>query len=330
MDTISITLGFNKQLTRSEIEKIEKFKFIKHMSISKTNLSNHVFKISYPKFMGDNNCLLIHDSKSVLECNKSFGNIIKDIRPQDEIRIKINRVDIPYTFYMNNGEIFNNYKNVFYHMAYSFNYKHQNNSKNIEISDFLKEEVESIILSDSAKVKCGNYKIIIYNQYKKYLDIYSNKIDNILKNNNNLPLRIRIEISKKINRNSITLEEFIKLDLYTLYNNNFIDFALEYLFDKDSIQELNQKKYMLWFKAFNKVSSENNYKYIIQSNLKLGDNYKIIRSALGICKTGKTLEGATTSVRKELKKYEVEKGFIIFEVDKKLDLIKKTLENYKI
>ena len=330
MDTISVTLAFDRQLTRNEIERIEKYRFIKHMSISKTNLSHHVFKISYPKFKGENNCVLIHDSKIVLECNKAFGDIIKEIRPKDNISIKINRVDIPYTFYMENGEKFDDYKNIFYYMAYSFNYKHQEKAKIIAISDFLNEQEESILLSDSGKVKCGNYKIMIYNQYKKYLDVYSNRIKSILKDHSDLPLRIRIEISKKINMNSMSLEKFMVLDLYTLYNNNFIDFALEYLFNKDATNSLNMKRYQTWIKVFEKVTSENNYKYIIQFNLKLGDNYKILRNALGSCKTGKTLEGAVTSIRKELKKCEIEKHFIIFDVDKKLELIKKKLENYKV
>lgn len=329
MDTISVTLAFNRQLTKNEIERIEKHRFIQHMSISKTNHSHHIFKISYPKFKGKTNCVLIHDSEIALECNKAFGDIIKEIRKKDNISIKINRVDIPYTFYMENGEKFNDYKNIFYYMAYSFNYKYQEKAKNIAISDFLEDQVETIILSDCGKVKCGNYKIMIYNQYKKYLDIYSNEIDNILKDHSDLPLRLRIEISKKINMNSMSLEKFMELDLYTLYNNNFIDFALENLFNKDAINQLNMKRYRAWIGAFGKVTSENNYKYIIQSNLKIGDNYKVIKIALGMCKTGKTLEGAITSVRKELKKYEAENGFIIFDIDKKLDLIKDKLESYK-
>lgn len=330
MDTISVTLAFNRQLTENEIKKIDKHRFIEHMFISKANLSNHVFKISYPKFKGENNCVLIHDSEIILECNKAFGDIIKEVRPKDNISIRINRIDIPYTFYMENGEKFNDYKNIFYYMAYSFNYKNQKKAKNIAISDFLKEQVETILLSDSGKVKCGNYSIMIYNQYKKYLDVYSNGVGRIRKEHSDLPLRIRIEISKKINMNCMSLEKFMKLDLYALYNNNFIDFALEYLFNKDAINKLNMKRYKIWIKAFGKVTSENNYKYIIQSNLKLGDNYKVLRNALGVCKTGKTLEGAVTSIRKELKKYEIEKRFIIFDVDKKLELIKNKLESYKI
>ena len=82
MDTVSVTVKFDRMLEIKEIEKIESYRFIK-VSRGKRELDKSIFKISYPKFIGENNATLITNKEDVLKCNKRFVEILKEVRPND-------------------------------------------------------------------------------------------------------------------------------------------------------------------------------------------------------------------------------------------------------
>ena len=84
MDTISVTVKFDRMLENNEIERIEHYRFIK-ISRGKRELYKSIFKISYPKFIGENNATLVN----VFKCNKRFVEILKELRPNDMMTLNI-------------------------------------------------------------------------------------------------------------------------------------------------------------------------------------------------------------------------------------------------
>lgn len=258
MDTISVKVTSKKKFTDREVKVIEMHRFLKVTRAKKNSDKNIILKISYPKFMDESNAYLIMDSDTIFECNSSLYDILNKIRPEEELKIKILRVDIPFTYYMPENMEFCGYKNIFYKMAQIFV---QNNEKFLvkSINEFLEDEVETLTFANSTTLKNCNSKIVIYNQDKRFQDSYLYNYKSILRNHPDLPSRIRIEVSKRIDRDPMTLYEFVNFDIFNEYKDDYLDFLFENLFDAklskkgelkfgDLLEDIQLRESKIWLK----------------------------------------------------------------------------------
>lgn len=299
MDTISVTVGFESILTIEEINKLEKHKYIKFKRYGRRDIDSAIFKVSYPKFIGKNNATLVYDSKTILDCNIAFVSAIRTIRPYDDITLKVNRIEILY-------------------------------SSIKSINDFLNDTIETLILADMGNIKDYNNKITIYNQHKRFIDTHATEVEQTVKEYPNLPRRIRIEVSKKINRAAIKLDRFTDMDLYGLYNNDFLDYAIGDMCDSKLTQEYMDIGKNNWIGIF---GCKNSYTYReigLVNPLSIGDNYNSVRMALTAPIGNKhTLDSAMTAMRKVIKEVEAKKGYKILDVVPEFNRIRDELNLYR-
>lgn len=281
MDTISVKVTSKKKFTDREVKVIEIHRFLKVTRAKKNSDKNIILKISYPKFMDESNAYLIMDSDTIFECNSCLYNILNKLRPEEELKIKILRVDIPFTYYMPENMEFWGYKNIFYKMAQIFV---QNNEKFLvkSINEFLEDEVETLTFANSTTLKNCNSKIIIYNQDKRFQDSHRYNYKSIFRNHPDLPSRIRIEVSKRIDRDPMTLYEFVNFDIFNEYKDDYLDFLFENLFDAklskngklkfgDLLEDIQLGESEIWLKhldAYNNkrllIAEKYNYKFTLK------------------------------------------------------------------
>lgn len=330
MDTVSVTVRFDNAISIEEVNFLESYNFIKYIGVGRANYNCARFKISYPKFVGRNNATLVHNGNIVLSCNLAFVNAIRSIRPNDNITIKINRIDIPYTIYMNEGETFDSYKGVFYTMASVYDIKHPNASAIRSINNFLTDTIETVILADTTNVSDYNNKVTIYNQYKRFMDTHQADLNRTLVEHPDLPNRIRIEVSKKINRLPVSLEEFAEMDLYGQYNNDFLDYAINNMFDQACLNTYNDRLINKWVNIFNNMGNKS-YRTLGWMCLEVGDNYEAIREGLRLTRPNQnTLENAVTRMRATIGEVESTRGYKIMDVGDQVGRILFNLNRYKI
>lgn len=313
MDTISVTVKFDRMLENNEIEKIERYRFIK-VSRGKRELDKSIFKISYPKFIGENNATLITNKEDVFRCNKRFVEILKEIRPNDIMTLNINRIDIPITYIMPENKSFAQYKSMFYLLAKIYEKRVGKVSGTKGIVDLKENKFQTIVYADSKNVNDYNCKVVFYDQYARYKDTYEGNIEELLKKHPDLKRRMRIEVSKKINRKPMNLEEFANFDLLGNYNEDFMRYILDNLFNINTIlyeREEQKRKWEVWFDA--KIT--NFIGRMLWEIIKEEDMYEPMREAiksLGLEK--KTQEARITNLRKELTRIEERENKIIIDL----------------
>ena len=293
--------------------------------------------LSYPKYFYFTNAYLISRNEECLEVNNHFINYIRNYIVQstginssyylnyfeNNIGITITRVDTPFTYFMNAGETFHSYKNVYKILGNIYSYNNSNcNPKNY--NNFLKNEIETLIFTDTANVRAFNSKITIYNQFNKMADYYqnnSNVFGKIIKDYPDLQSRIRIEISKKIRRKSFSPEEFRTFSIFE-YVYKFADYALENMFNGTIlnlilVQQKEKLKNLLMYEK--QVNNNFNYKNFVINNLEEIWDYEILRQA--IMETSNTCDSgyqACSTARSVLLETWQDKGIIFFGVIKKI------------
>lgn len=281
MDTISIKIKSESKFTDKEIKSVEQHKFLKVTRAKRNSDKVIILKISYPKFMDESNAYLVMDSNIPYKCNYKIYEILNRLRPNEELEIKILRVDIPFTYYMPKGMKFAGYKHIFHKMAQIFS---ENNDKFLakSINEFTEDKIETLTFANSTILKNCNSKIVIYNQDKRFKDSHSYNYKSILKNHPDLPRRIRIEVSKRINRDSMTLDEFVSFDIFNEYKDDYLDFLFKNLFDAklskkgnlefgdllESIRINESKKWLKYLENYtNKrllIAEKYNYKFTLE------------------------------------------------------------------
>ncbi|MGL5202048.1 hypothetical protein [Cetobacterium sp.] len=313
MDTVSVTVKFDKMLELNEIEKIESFRFIK-VSRGKREIDKSIFKISYPKFIGENNATLITNKEDVLRCNKRFVEILKEIRPNDVMTLNINRIDIPVTYIMPEDKSFAQYKSIFYLLAKIYEKRVGKVCGTKGIIDLKENSFQTVVYADAKNINDYNSKVVFYDQYARYKDTYAGEIEELVKKHPDLNRRMRIEVSKKINRKPMELERFSNFDLLGEYNEEFMRYILDNLFDLSAIwNELEEQKdkWRVWFNT--KVP--NFIGKMLWEVIKEEDMYEPMRSVITELKLEKkNFEARITSLRKELNRIETKDNRMVIDL----------------
>ena len=196
--------------------------------LSNSRRDQILIKISYPRYFYGNNAYLIKTSEECLEVQEHFIERIKKCSLFNNLEgIELTRLDIPFTYIMDEDKRFSDYSNIFKVMGEVYFAKNPKGRPKAFI-DLITEEKESLIFTDS-KVQSGyNSRIIIYDQYlnlkNKLSEIEFKRAINDFKS---LPDRMRIEVSKRIRRTPFSLKEFEEKDFFYYYKKEFKEYLIK-------------------------------------------------------------------------------------------------------
>ncbi|RRD28511.1 hypothetical protein [Fusobacterium canifelinum] len=341
MDTISLNIGiignnsFNLENLVKGVNNIHSPYGYTYCDFIKLN-SNYEFniKVSYPRFFKGINAFLLENPLLCKQVNLHLVNSLKEILSIFNYTLRdisLIRVDIPFTYYMKDNLDFDKYFNVFRILSHVYYNTRISTtiSPNVKgIIDMLSTNIETVTFT-SARGSGGNKEITIYNQYlnierktsspsqfEEYMDLYPN-----------LKKRIRIEVSKRINRGNFSPDGFAYFDILGTYGEQCKDFLLKYLFNKKQLEIVYNLFYQDLdnsFKRYIFTYGRINYINWLHMNKELLIDYDVIRAVLvNNIPNYKTLESAITTVRKELSNLTLLNVFFVIED------IKKTITDYK-
>ena len=238
MDTIEISLRILKELSIMLIERLRRdinslvspcgYTFCNVLEFSKSG--NLIVKISYPRYFFGNNAFLITRRSECFEVQKYFAKAIMEHEYWKDIigELKLLRVDIPFTYYMNTDEEFRSYENLYRIMGLVYN-ETKPKARPKAFIDMINNSMETVIYSDNGKSdKTSNNKLMIYNQYLNLSQKLDEEVlEDTLETYEDLPYRIRMEVSKRIRlRKSFDNEEFSNLDILGSYFEDYKKYLL--------------------------------------------------------------------------------------------------------
>ena len=346
MDTIQISIKLNEnrfeEILYNDLRRAESY--IKNLEspyghrycdcLQISSVGNIVVKISYPRYFKGINAFLVTNSKQCMTVHNHFYNKLSKNDFLKDAEISLNRVDIPFTYIMNEKYEFYSFKKVY--QIFNFVYK----AKNIYVDpkayvDIAKFRVETLIYASSNNQGAYYSKITIYNQYNnlKTKTYDQDEFDKLLKEYPDLESRMRIEVSKKIRRKEFTVGEFGKLDIFEEYVESFKRYLLKNILDMEKIDQIyDELAYELARDLGSCRSPFNekkiNYEVFIYKRIDYLYDYEILRRALKLeIPNMKTRENAITSIRKILSEYEEENEIIIKDTYKAILAIRETIEN---
>lgn len=343
MDTIEIVVELQKGITLEEVTMLQNsFNNLRSIYgytycdvLQMTKNGNLAVKISYPRFFEGINVHLISTRRECFEVQKHFVEyIMSDPYLKALIKdINLTRVDIPFTYYMGEEENFHNHQNIFMIFAQVYQIKKPKSSTK-GIFDIVSKEQETLTYADTKSISSYNSKLVIYDQYKNILNkTEDGMMKDISTNYPDLRKRIRFEVSKRIRRKSLSLEEFKRIDIYLSYFEEYKGYILENVLDIEIIEMLyNEASVRLAQILYSeRVLGNFNYEVFILKNLNRIYDYEILKRALKIeIENTSTRENAVTKVRKILNDYQESTGIIVLDTYKHIMEMRKKLINYSI
>lgn len=334
MDTIQVSIKLNKEkregITGGDLMDIAAFinnitspsgyRYCDYSQSSK--VQNLIVKISYPRFYEGINAFLITNSTECMQVQIEFCLALMEHDLLRDAEIVLNRVDIPFTFHMDEDYEFNSYKKIYQVFDYVYKKKNPNASPNA-ITDVENFKAETIVYSDTANISAYNSKIMIYNQYKN-IRSKTKGIKNlyeIREKYEDLPRRMRIEVSKRIRRAKFSLVEFSEFDIFSEYSEKFKEYILDNILDLKEIDNFYNEKIQELTEIFSKyrVNSKSNlrftnYENIIYREIQNIHDCEVVRKALKIyIHNANTMEKVVTKVRKILRSYGIEENIIVMD-----------------
>ena len=235
--------------------------------------------------------------------------------------ISLDRVDIPFTFLMDPEYDFSSYKKVYQVLSFVHERKNKNGSVKA-YTDVKKFNPQTVIFADTKSISSFNKKITIYNQYKNIEEKTKDEelFQLICMEHDDLRNRMRIEVSKRIRRKGLTIQEFGELNILKEYIEGYRDYLLEKLFDLEEIEKIYDDKATELaeiFESYRDNSNKVNYMSFIYKEIDKIYDYEIIRRALKICiKNENTKENAITVIRKILNSYQANEKIIVMDTCK--------------
>lgn len=306
-------------------------------------------RFSYPRFFSKTNAYLIKTKEECIRVHKKFiveiwseVGLIKDIRTNEKIelrewinnnlRIKLTRVDVPFTYIMKDTESFKSYQTIYKVLGEVFKIK---NKKCVPKEIKGDGEIQTIVLSNTANPNDYNSKLTIYNQAQKFKDYYKEKypslLETIYKQNIDLEQRIRMEVSKRVNRKEFTLEEFENFDIFTEYVKPYAKYILDNIFDDNVLEMVKEQQIALLKEKLTAERKKNNFSYenFIFYNHNLIYDWDILRQAIMETSSNENsgYQGTSTA-KKILTKLEQDRDVLYFGVFKKIADMKKMISKY--
>lgn len=355
LDTISLTIKLNNRTGECHEEEIfyqinlllTNLRYCDILRVNPNEKSICV-KLSYPRYFYANNAYLI---KSVKECLTVNFNFINDLRNgiqlyeqqtygstnnllswfDSNVSINLTRVDIAFTYLMQEIETFNGYKNIYKILDKVYRYFNQKAIPK-QFSVIETNSVETLIFANGPKYKDANEKVIIYNQYQKFHDYYAEAYPeifyNTIENFPELQRRMRIEHSKRIRRKEFTPYEFGQLNILNDYLVQYCDYTLNNLFNMVVIDSIYRQQIELIKQLLQTEKSYNNFNYqnFIHKYIEHIWDYDILRIA--IMESNPNVNSAykaCSTVRDILTNYQEQTGIIFFGVWGKLKDIRETI-----
>lgn len=330
MDTIEIRLNLKKGLELDTINQLrtfitslvsekEGYRYCDVLEISPKG--DLIVKISYPRYFAGTNACLIRSRNDCIRVQTHFINsIFSDVYWASIIEdITLTRVDIPFTYWMKQDEIFASYQNIFYIFAFVYARKKEN-ARTKAYMDLQNRNFETLIYSPNGCVgKGANNKLEVYNQALNL----RNKLEddawyNVVNTYEDLPTRIRMEVSKRIRRRkNFSPNEFATFDILGTYFEDYKSYVLDNVLDFNVIDEL----YKNWAYELSVKLSEArkirgfNYGEFIYQNQTIIHDYEVVRRALGMAIDNiNTRENAITRVRQILMQYENTHNILLMDV----------------
>ncbi len=294
-----------------------------------------ILKISYPRFFAGINAFLITNRMECMKVQHEFSLVINNHPLLYDGKIKLERVDIPFTFHMNYDYNFNSYRKIYQIFDYVYRKKYAKASPTA-ITDIKNFKVETLVYSSTPVISDYNSKIMIYNQYKNIKTKTKNEDDflEIDAKYDDLSRRMRIEVSKRIGRGDITLEEFSQFDIFKEYFGQYKEYILEKILDLYEVENFYNEKAQELANKLTVYKDEVpffNYENFIYKEIEHIYDYEIIRRALKLCiENQKTREKAVTAIRKVLFNYQLNENIIIMENYNTILSIRNVIENYFI
>lgn len=328
MDTIEIRLNLKKGLEFDTINKLRIFitslisengyRYCDVLELS--SKGDLIVKISYPRYFAGTNAYLIGSRNYCIRVQTHFINsIFSDASWASIIEdITLTRVDIPFTYFMNPNESFASYQNIFYIFAFVYARKKEN-AKTKAYMDLQNRNFETLIYSPNGCVgKGANNKLEVYNQALNLKNKLEDEIwNNVVNTYEDLPTRIRMEVSKRIRRKSFSPDEFAIFDILGTYFEDYKSYVLDNVLDFNVIDELyNKWAYELSVKLSEarKIRGFNYGEFIYQNQMIIHD-YEVVRRALGMAIDNiNTRENAITRVRQILMQYENTHNIFLMDV----------------
>ncbi len=320
--------------------------------VSKTLLNGEIIietRFSYPRFFSWSNAYLIKSKDECMRVHKKLvGEIwnevglMQDIRTNEKIelgewinnnvRIKLTRVDVPFTYIMGDTESFKSYQTVYKVLGEVFKIK---NKKCVPKEIKGDGEIQTIVLSNTANPNDYNSKLTIYNQAQKFKDYYKEKFPALVKlmkeSYPDLEQRIRMEVSKRVNRKEFTLEEFENFDIFTEYVRPYAKYILDNIFDDNVLEKVKEQQIALLKEKLTAERKRNNFSYenFIFYNHNLIYDWDILRQAIMETSSNENSGYQGTSIAKKiLAKLGQDRDIIYFGVFKKIADMKKMISKY--
>lgn len=303
------------------------------------------FRFSYPRRFYLTNAWLIKDKKECLLAHRSILiRIVDSIKAsnlnecneiknflRENLKIYITRLDIAFTYLMEEEESFHSYHNVYEIFSKVHNLKPLKEVKKFYSGD---NKVETIYFYDSCNTSNYNKRIVMYNQAKKFNEFYANNLE-ILKiiyeGNPDLDRRIRMEVSKKIRRAGFAWDKFPDFDIFSEYVGSYAEFLLDSLFEEKKIEQIKENQIrILKERLFIERKNYNfNYTNFILNNKHEIYDWDILRCAIMESSSNENsgYQGTSTA-RKVLKDLEEKDGIIYFGVFKKIEDMRKVISKY--
>ena len=146
-----------------------------------------------------------------------------------------------------------------------------------------------------------------------------------------LEQRIRMEVSKRVNRKEFTLEEFENFDIFTEYVRPYAKYILDNIFDDNVLEKVKEQQIALLKEKLTAERKRNNFSYenFIFYNHNLIYDWDILRQAIMETSSNENsgYQGTSTA-KKILTKFGQDKDVIYFGVFKKIADMKKMISKY--
>lgn len=293
-----------------------------------------MIKISYPRYFNGTNAYLVNSISKCLEVQRYFVDYLYRTCTDYLGAIRLSRVDIPFTYYMEDNEEFRNFEFIYRIFAYVYNEK-KTGTRPKGYIDVLSMELETIVYSDNgATGKSANNKLMIYNQYLNLANkISSSDFNRVCYDYPDLSKRIRMEVSKRIRIKDFSAREFMTRNILDTYFEEYKKYILENVLDMriiDSLYETWSEELATKLRCFRSLRNFNYEIFVLQQIGNIYD-YEVLRRALKlVIENEKTREGAVTKIRKILNNYEERENVKVLDVYKTIIKMRNAILNSSI